>query len=172
MTWATVSSWSCFCWLHRASPSLAAKNTINLISVLVIQWCPCVELSLVFAMTSAFSWQNYVSLCPASFCTLRPTLPVNPGISLHFSPLWWKGHLFLVSALERSYGSQSCLTQWNYEPWHVGPPKTARSWWTVLTTCGPLQEVMANHFSILPLRTPWTVWKGKKIWHWRMNSPG
>ena len=24
MIWATVSSWSCFCWLHRASPSLAA----------------------------------------------------------------------------------------------------------------------------------------------------
>ena len=24
---------------------------------------------------------------------------------------------------------------------------------------------MANHFSILALRTPWTVWKGKKIWH-------
>ena len=27
-------------------------------------------------MTSAFSWQNSVTLCPASFCTLRPNLPV------------------------------------------------------------------------------------------------
>ena len=26
---------------------------------------------------------------------------------------------------------------------------------------------MANHFSILALRTPWTVWKGKKIGYWR-----
>ena len=34
MIWATVSSWSCFCWLYRASPSLAAKDIINLISVL------------------------------------------------------------------------------------------------------------------------------------------
>ena len=33
-----------------------------------------------FAMTSAFSWQNSVSLCPASFCTPRPNLPVTPGI--------------------------------------------------------------------------------------------
>ena len=41
MIWATVSSWSCFCWLYRASPSLAAKNIINLISVLTIWWCPC-----------------------------------------------------------------------------------------------------------------------------------
>ena len=28
------------------------------------------------------------------------------------------------------------------------------------------------HFSILALRTPWKVWKDKKIWHWKMNSPG
>ena len=47
MIWATVSSWSCFCWLYRASPSLAAKNIINLILMLTIWWCPCVESSLV-----------------------------------------------------------------------------------------------------------------------------
>ena len=32
-------------------------------------------------MTSAFSWQRSVSLCPASFCTPRPNFPVTPGIS-------------------------------------------------------------------------------------------
>ena len=47
MVWATVSSRSCFCWLYRASPSLAARNRINLILVLTIWWCPCVEYSLV-----------------------------------------------------------------------------------------------------------------------------
>ena len=30
---------------------------------------------------------------------------------------------------------------------------------------------MANQFSILSLRTPQTVWKDKKIQHWKMNSP-
>ena len=35
----------------------------------------------VFSMTSGFSWQNSISLCPASFCTPRPNLPVTPGIS-------------------------------------------------------------------------------------------
>ena len=30
-----------------------------------------------FAMTSAFSWQSSVSLCPASLCTPRSKLPVN-----------------------------------------------------------------------------------------------
>ena len=47
MIWATVSSWSCFCWLYRASPFLAAKNIINLISVLTVWWSPRVESSLV-----------------------------------------------------------------------------------------------------------------------------
>ena len=43
MIWATVSSQSCFCWGYRASPSLAANNIINLISVLTIWWCPRIE---------------------------------------------------------------------------------------------------------------------------------
>ena len=30
-------------------------------------------------MTSAFSWQNSISLCPASFCTPRQNLPVTSG---------------------------------------------------------------------------------------------
>ena len=47
MIWATVSSQSCSCWLCRASLSLAAKKIINLILMLVIWWCPCVESSIV-----------------------------------------------------------------------------------------------------------------------------
>ena len=47
MIWATVSSQSCFCWLYRTSPSLAAKNIINLILVLAIWWGPCVVFSCV-----------------------------------------------------------------------------------------------------------------------------
>ena len=57
---------------------------------------------------------------------------------------------------------QPCLTQWNYEPCHLGLPKMDGSWWKVLTKRGPLEKGMANHVSILALRTPWTVWKGKK----------
>ena len=32
-------------------------------------------------MTSMFSWQNSISLCPTSFYTPRPNLPVTPGMS-------------------------------------------------------------------------------------------
>jgi len=60
-----------------------------------------------------------------------------------------------------SHGPQTCLTQWNYEPCCVGPPKTDRSWWRVLTKRGPLEKGVANHIRILALRTTGTVWKGK-----------
>ena len=36
----------------------------------------------------------------------------------------------------------------------VGQPKTGGSRWRDLTECGPLEKGMANHFSILALRTP------------------
>ena len=47
MIWATLSSWFCFCQLYTVSSSSAAKNIINLILILAIWWCPCVESSLV-----------------------------------------------------------------------------------------------------------------------------
>ena len=36
---AIVIFQACFCWLYTASPSLAAKNIISLILVLMIWWC-------------------------------------------------------------------------------------------------------------------------------------
>ena len=35
-----------------------------------------------------------------------------------------------------------------------------------------LEKGMPNHFSILALRTSWTVWKGNKMRRWKRNSPG
>ena len=45
---------------------------------------------------------------------------------------------------------------YTYKGHHIPcrPPKTDGSWWRVLTKCGPLEKGMANHFSILALRTP------------------
>ena len=87
MIWAIVSSRSCFCWLYRASLSLAAKNIINLILVLTIWWCPCVESSLVLLEKGVCYDQCvllaklFISLYHASFHTPRPNLPVTPGVS-------------------------------------------------------------------------------------------
>ena len=57
--------------------------------------------------------------------------------------------------------------QWNYEPCCVRPSKMGGSLWRVLTKRCPLEKGMVNHFSILAFRTSWTVWKGKKIRHWK-----
>ena len=55
-------------------------------------------------MTSVFSWQNSISLCPASFCTPRSNLPIIPRISdflLAFqSPIMKRTSFFLVLVLE------------------------------------------------------------------------
>ena len=45
-------------------------------------------------MTSVFSRQNSISLCPASFCTPRPNLPVTPCTSFFFFFMLQKALLF------------------------------------------------------------------------------
>ena len=72
------------------------SSIINLIFVLTI--CRVVSCcwKRVFAMISAFSWQNLVSLCPDSFCTPRPNLPVTPAIS------WFPTFSFQFPMLKRT----------------------------------------------------------------------
>ena len=72
--------------------------------------------------------------------------------------------------IKYSHRPQPCLTQWNYEPCCVGPPKMDGSWLRVMAKCGPLEKGMATHFSIHALRTWWTGWKGKEIWHGKLSS--
>ena len=85
MIWDIVSSWSSFCWLYRASPSLAAKNIVKMISILTISWYPYIKSSLVLLEESIGYDQCILlaklSLFPASFCLPRPYLPVTPGVS-------------------------------------------------------------------------------------------
>ena len=114
MIWATVSSQSCFCWLYRASPSLAAKNIINLILVLTIWWCPCIQSSLLLLEEGVCYDQcillaKSVRLRPTLFCTPRPNLPVTPGISwfptfAFQSPIMKRTSFWAVSS-RRSYRS-------------------------------------------------------------------
>ena len=42
--------------------------------------------------------------------------------------------------------------KWTYEPCHVEPAKTDRSWWIGLTECGPLEKGMASQTSVF---LPW-----------------
>ena len=97
-------------------------------------------------------------------------------------------HIFGSSHLEGSYVgdllyrySGSCLCRLiltflsGHNTWTTALSNSMKLWTTMVESSDkacPLEKGMANHFSILGLRTPWTVWKGKKIGHWKMNSPG
>ena len=63
---------------------------------------------------------------------------------------------------------------WLYfqEAWYTKTNIKIASIYDRMTECGPLEKGMANHFSILALRTSWTVLKGKMIEYWKRNSPG
>ena len=112
MIWATVSSWSCFCWLYRASPSLAAKNINNLIWVSTIWWCPCV-VSWVVGRGCLLWPVRALGKTLLAFALLHSTvqgqicllLQVSLDfLLLHSSPLWWKGYRFGVLVLEGLIG--------------------------------------------------------------------
>ena len=114
MILATVSSQSCFCWLYRASPSLAAKNTISLISVLTIWWCSSVESSLVLLEEGVYydqcilqaklcyPWPCFILYSKAKFaCYLQVSLDF---LLLHFQSPIMKGHLLGLLVLESFVG--------------------------------------------------------------------
>ena len=62
-----------------------------------------------------------------------------------------------------SHGPQPCLTQWNYEPCHVGPPKMDGSWWRVLTKRGPLEKANGKPLQYSCLENPMNSMKRQKV---------
>ena len=87
MIWVTFSSQSCFCWVYRVSPCLAAKNIITLISILTIRWCPCVELYLVLGFPGGSNDDK--SSCKAEDLDLVPGQqdPLDKGMATQSSIL-------------------------------------------------------------------------------------
>ena len=105
MILATISSWSSFCWLYRASPFSAAKNVINPISVLTIRWYPCVKSSLVLlekgicydqcvVLTKLLAFALLYFVFHRQICLLFH-VSLN-FLLLHSNYLWWKGCLFFL----------------------------------------------------------------------------
>ena len=105
MIWATVSSLSCFCWLYRASPSLAAKNII---------WFQCWPSGDGHVRKGCLLWTVHslgkalLAFMLLHFLLQGQTCPLFQVsldfILLHSSSLQWKGHLFWVLVLEGFVG--------------------------------------------------------------------
>ena len=93
---------------------------------------------------------------------------LGPGVSLHGCSskaqllllTLDKGYLLTTAPVDLERGvaplSPPAPTQPPLLGRAVAPlgPKMGGSWWRGLTECGPLEKGMANHFSILALRTP------------------
>ena len=119
-------------------------------------------------MASVFSWQNSISLCPASFCTPRPNLPVTPGLSwlptFAFQSLWNKRISFYGVSSRRSCRSsknQSALASLASGGSLVAQmvknlPAVQKTWVQSLGWEDPLETGMATHSSILAWSIPWT----------------
>ena len=87
LIWATVSSQSCFCWLCRASPSLAAKNVINLILVLTIWWLSMCRVFSCVVGRGCLLWPVHsVSTTLLTFALLHSVLQGQICLLLQVSP--------------------------------------------------------------------------------------
>ena len=60
-------------------------------------------------MTSVFSWQNSISLCPTSFRIPRPNLPVTPGVSWILKEMGIPDHLTCL--LRNLYAGQEATVR-------------------------------------------------------------
>ena len=140
-------------------------------------------------MTSAFSWQNSVTLCPVSFCTPRANLPVTPGIS------WPSTFAFQSPIMKRtsypypSEGRQNenhshrkvtnLITQTtalcNSMKLQAMLCRAIQDGWVMVESSDKMRSTGKGNGKPLQyscLENPWTVWKGKKMWPWKMSSPG
>ena len=91
-------------------------------------------------MTSAFSWQNSVSLSPASFCIPRPNLPVT------------NGNPFQHSCPENPMDGGA----WKTAVHEAAKSRTRLSDFTFTFHFHALEKEMATHSSVLAWRVPGT----------------
>ena len=97
-------------------------------------------------MTSAFSWQNSVCLCAASFRIPRPNLPVTPGVSCgegNVTPLQYS---CLENPMDRG--------AWQAADHGVVKSRTGLSDFTFTFPFHALEKEMATHSSVLAWRIP------------------
>ena len=124
MIWATVSSWSCFLLTVYSFSIFGCKeynqSDFN-VGQLVMSMCRvffCV-VGRGCLLWPVHSWQNSISLCPDSFCTPRPNLPVTPGKLLCIfwlptfafkSPILKRTSFLGVSSRRSCRSSKNCST--------------------------------------------------------------
>ena len=68
---------------------------------------------------------------------------------------WQEVNIDILGIIELKWTRKGVFNSDDHYIYYCGwQPKMGGSWWRDLTKCGPLEKRMANHFSILALRTP------------------
>ena len=184
MIWATVSSRSCFCWLYRASPSLAAKNIINHTYYILHVQRRCWFL---FPMTDLTSLSPHPLGCKEKQPTKLTILKCSSGWFL--SLFWFKalpldpwsfGGRYLKNLKILYHGSSSLLSPFSQpgkwtrgETWestfcgrgeaslHPLGPYTPQLRYQILLVSG--QEPLVSLGSLTLSLVLANVWAGKKV---------
>ena len=137
-------------------------------------------------MTSAFSWQNSVSLCSALFCTPKPNLHVSPGVSwlptFAFQSPIMKGHLFWVLVLEGLVGLHRTVQLQLLQHYWSGHRLGLLWYWMVClgnkqrSFCLFWDCIQVLHFGLFCWHSFWGVparssgYKGHLPWAWGSSS--
>ena len=146
-------------WCHPAISS----------SVVPFSSCPqSLPASESFPVSQPFTWGGQSTGVSAS----ASVLPMN---TQDWSPLGWTGcnslqskglsRVFSNTTVQKHqfFGAQPSSQSNSHI--HTWPQEKPQPW-----LGSPLEKGMASHFSILALRTPWTVGKGKMIGYQKRNS--
>ena len=145
----------CDCWSHlfymdclepHSLPCLWAGGCLNHIKHVVLNQNDSEPL---VPSVWSFPEHNFAAHCQNGLSELHPReapsqllcAPVGQK-KLEDNPMYQGKPAILkychLVTVKWSHGSQPCVTQWSYKPCHTKPHKTDRSWWRVLTKCGPV----------------------------------
>jgi len=164
MIWATVRSWSCFCWLYKNSPfwlqdynqsdfgiDYLVMSICRVISCVVGRGCLLWPVRFLGKTLLAFALLHFA--IQGQICLL---LQISLDLLLlHSSPLWWKGHLVLVLVLEGVIGLNRTIQLHHLQHYWLGHRLGLLWCWTV---CLGNEQRSFCHF-----------WDSTQVLHFRLS---
>ena len=107
-----------------------------------------------------FSWQNSISLCPASFCTPWPNLPVTPGI------FWLPTFAFQSPIMKRTSffykGKGEGQITWGF--YHCEEFRYYSLWLKPLRAFGQAVTISNMYFKVVILAAMWRMIFRDQVW--------
>ena len=149
-----------------ADPALVGPALVTVSGTFQMLWNECM-----FSPFSSIQFSSVAQSCP-TLC--NPMNHSTPGLLVHHQlPEFTQTHIHRnpskMVGVARGHQRADTLKPYSHKTSQPNHTRTTAlsnsmklshahgatgSWWRGLTECGPLEKGMANHFSILALRTP------------------